>query len=547
MSAETFQPLVEWMAQNPIWLLFGIFAVSMFESLAVVGAIVPGVLSLFLVGIAAGKIGLGLGPSMAAGILGAVAGDGVSFYLGHWFKDSLRQTWPFSRYPNAMQNGEQFFTRHGGKSIVIGRFFGPLRAMVPLIAGMMNMNPWHFLAFNIVSAIAWAPFYILPGYLTGAALNTTLPEDFYLIMGIAAAVATIAMLLFHVCGQRLQPGSTLYDFIELKQEKSAFFRALWEYLTHHHTTPEFPLASLMLFIVSLLGFIVWSWLTLLNPDMVHLNQTLLAFAGELRNEVFDPVLVSLTMLGDEAFLYLSFTILIITMALLHRPLFALHLVVAGLATAAITHGLKVMFAIPRPDFLLTLPDTLSYPSGHSSGITVFYGLVASFIAQNVLPGARWKIYLSFGIPIILVAFSRVLLGAHWLTDIIGGVLLGLALCGLTRTIYSRWAETRAPALSGQRNVLIMVGGVTVWVIAAIGYQSYLFDDEIQRYGIKPSVVSVDPKSSAGDTPDRSSPAGSVSAQSPAAVIPSDANPPDGSPQNQSPASALPPSDAPPAP
>lgn len=547
MSAETFQPLVDWMAQNPVWLLFGIFAVSMIESLAVVGAIIPGVLSLFLVGIAAGKIGLGLGPSLAAGILGAVAGDGLSFYLGHLFKDSLRQTWPFSRYPNAMENGEKFFTRHGGKSIIIGRFFGPLRAMVPLIAGMMNMHPWHFLAFNIASAIAWAPFYILPGYLTGAALNTTLPEDFYLIMGVSTAFAAGAMVLFHVCSQRLQPGSTLYDFIELKKEESPFFRALWTYLTQHHSTAEFPLASLMLFIVSLLGFIVWSWLTLLNPDMAHLDQILLGFAGELRNEVFDPVLISLTMLGDEAFLYLSFTILVGTMALLHRPLFALHLVIAGLATAATTHGLKVMFATPRPDLLLTLPHTLSYPSGHSSGITVFYGLVASFIAQNLLPTMRWKVYLSFGIPILLVAFSRVLLGAHWLTDIIGGVLLGLALCGLTRTIYSRWAETHAPALSGSRNVRVMVGGVTVWVIVTIAYQSYFFNDEIERYQVKPSVESVDPKSSAGDTPDRSSPAGSASEEFPSATTRSDASPPVDSRQNQSPAAALPPSDAQPAP
>lgn len=546
MSQETFQPYVDWLAQNPLSLLLTIFLISLIESLAIAGILVPGVVMLFVVAIAAGNIGIDPSLALLAGVLGAISGDAISFYLGRRFKHSLRQLWPFSRYPEAIQMGEQFFTRHGGKSIFLGRFVGPLRAIIPLVAGMMNMNPWHFLAFNLASALAWAPFYILPGYLSGAALNATLPEHFELILGVTATLVGLLALLFQQLSHRLQVGSHLYDAIEVKKEDSALFRWLWHFLISPQTPgKEFPLASLTLFVLALVGFIVWTGLTLFSANISVLNQTLLNFAAALRNAVFDPFLVSLTLLGDEAFLYLSFSLLVAVMLLLKRPMAALHLVAAGLATAAITHGLKASFAIPRPDLVLVAPNSFAYPSGHSSGIVVFYGLVASFIAQTMVPKTRWQIYLAFGVPMLLVAFSRVLLGVHWLTDIVGGILLGLVLCGLMRISYSRWIETPAPSGPSQKGII--AGGLLIWLIAAVSYQVYCFDTEQQRYQLKPSAVSTGLKSSAADTPDRSSPTGSASAQFPTAATRSVASQPDGSRQNQSPDSTLPPSDAPPTP
>lgn len=546
MNAETLQPYADWLAQHPLWLLSSIFLISMLESLAIVGILVPGVILLAVVAAAAGNIGLDLGQALFAGMLGAVAGDALSFYLGRRFKHTLRQTWPVSRYPQAIELGEQFFVKHGGKSIFLGRFVGPLRAIIPLVAGMMSMNPRHFLAFNLASAIAWAPFYIIPGYLTGQLINTQLPEHFYLIVALAAALLCVIAFAFQYASRHLQVGSQLYDAIEVKKDSSVLFRRLWFFLTRHPAAQrEFPLASITLFIISLLGFVVWSSLTLFNPFIAQMDQALLAFALALRNPVTDPFLISLTMIGDEAFLYVSFFILVAVMLLLKRTAAVVHLIAGGLVTAAITHALKAVFAVARPELVLTLPDSFAYPSGHSSGIVVFYGLIASFIAQTMAPKSRWQVYLAFGVPMLMVALSRVLLGVHWLSDIVGGMLLGLAICGLTRTFYSRWSEQGEAAVQAQKPILL--GGLILWLIAAAAYQSWRFSDELQRYRLKPSVVSVDLKSSAGDTPDRSSPADSVSAQSPAAVIRSDASRPDDNPQNQSPASALPPSDAPPAP
>ena len=76
-----------------------------------------------------------------------------------------------TRYPELIPKGERFFQRHGGISILFGRFVGPVRSIIPAVAGMMHMPPVRFYLVNILSALAWAPVVILPGVAFGASLN----------------------------------------------------------------------------------------------------------------------------------------------------------------------------------------------------------------------------------------------------------------------------------------------------------------------------------------------------------------------------------------
>ena len=92
------------------------------------------------------------------------------------FSQHIRDFWPFRSHPNLLVKGEQFFNRHGGKGIFFGRFVGPVRPILPVIAGMMSMPPTRFLVADITSAILWAPLYMLPGVLIGAASQQLPPE-----------------------------------------------------------------------------------------------------------------------------------------------------------------------------------------------------------------------------------------------------------------------------------------------------------------------------------------------------------------------------------
>ena len=67
--------------------------------------------------------------------------------------------------------GYRFFERWGILAVFIGRFFGPLRAVVPLVAGMMHMRQARFQLANVGSAIIWLPAILAPGYLACSVLK----------------------------------------------------------------------------------------------------------------------------------------------------------------------------------------------------------------------------------------------------------------------------------------------------------------------------------------------------------------------------------------
>lgn len=168
---DWLQPLLDWVAQNPNWAGAAVFLVSFSESMAIVGLLIPGVAMMFVAGALIAADALDFWPIFAWAVTGAVAGDGLSFWLGHHFKDRMRQVWPFNRHPEMLAQGEAFFQRYGGKSVAFGRFFGPVRAVIPLVAGMMAMPRSRFFTANILSALLWAPAYLLPGIVVGASLQ----------------------------------------------------------------------------------------------------------------------------------------------------------------------------------------------------------------------------------------------------------------------------------------------------------------------------------------------------------------------------------------
>ncbi|WP_197475086.1 DedA family protein, partial [Oleiphilus sp. HI0079] len=154
-----------WLAEHSSLILPAVAVIAFVESFAIAGIVVPGVALLFSIAAIASLSHIPVESVLIAAFLGAVAGDVLSFFIGRAFHDRLTNVWPFSRYPDALSQGERFFNKYGTISVVIGRFVGPLRPVLPLTAGMLQMPSAKFITINILSACAWAPAYILPGYL----------------------------------------------------------------------------------------------------------------------------------------------------------------------------------------------------------------------------------------------------------------------------------------------------------------------------------------------------------------------------------------------
>jgi membrane protein DedA with SNARE-associated domain len=162
-----------------------IVVVAFAESLVVVGIILPGAALMFAFGalIASGMIDY---PTAAlAAFIGAVLGDGLSFWLGWLLRDRMARIWPFRHHPQMLQRSVRFFHDHGGMSVFIGRFIGPVRPIIPAVAGMMAMSPHLFIVANVASALIWAPLYLLPGYLLGQGIGLAMEETMNLVFILA--------------------------------------------------------------------------------------------------------------------------------------------------------------------------------------------------------------------------------------------------------------------------------------------------------------------------------------------------------------------------
>lgn len=162
----------DWIQANPNWTGILIFLFAFTESILLVGIIFPG--AAFLVSLGA-LIGLGVLDFYTAWFwasLGGFVGDGISFWIGHKYKQNLLKMWPIYKFPELIAKGQTFFQKYGGVSVFIGRFVGPVRPIIPAIGGMMGMQVKRYIIISLVASIIWAPFYLLPGMLFGSAMET---------------------------------------------------------------------------------------------------------------------------------------------------------------------------------------------------------------------------------------------------------------------------------------------------------------------------------------------------------------------------------------
>ena len=136
--------LLHLLAGHPAWTLTVICLAAFLEAIAVIGTFVPGSTAMFLAGALVGTGSLSLGWALLSAIAGAIAGDGISFWIGKRYKARIVQLWPFRTHPQVLDAGHRFFQKHGAKSVVFARFIGPLRAIVPVVAGMLGMTPTRF-------------------------------------------------------------------------------------------------------------------------------------------------------------------------------------------------------------------------------------------------------------------------------------------------------------------------------------------------------------------------------------------------------------------
>src|SRR5262249_32649710 len=146
-------------------------ALAFGESLAFISLLLPAWAILVALGAVMGESGLNFWPIWVAGSVGAALGDWLSYWVGEKLWPAVAKVWPLSRNPDLLPRGEAFVTRWGALAIFIGRFSGPLRATVPLAAGIFAMPFWRFQAANFVSAFVWVAVLLTLGDVVALIFN----------------------------------------------------------------------------------------------------------------------------------------------------------------------------------------------------------------------------------------------------------------------------------------------------------------------------------------------------------------------------------------
>lgn len=451
---DVASPILQWLNNNPELAGLATFLISATESIAIIGTIVPGSVMMTAIGALVGASIIPFWPTMFWAILGAIAGDGVSYWIGRHFKDRLHYIWPFKKHPHLLASGKRFFDAHGAKSVFIGRFVGPVRALVPLVAGMLDVKPLRFTIANITSAIGWAPLYMFPGIVLGAA-SVELPSE------VAARVVLTLVLTGLFIILCLWLIKKVFDLIqnEINQfltrlwhtlKESRYFHILAALLKHHNKAkPHGQLTLGFYFILtSVLLLYLLSIVLYQGPQNIFLNNVIFHLCRSLRTPAADNVMLYISFLGEKfVLLPLSLT-LFVWFAWTKRMHTAWHVLGLGLLAAGGIEAAKLFIHSPRPWGIVDgdYGSRFSFPSGHTIlSIMYYFSLALLFIKTYNIKRLRQPIYAITGLLVLIICLSRLYFGVHWLTDIIGSALFGAALLMLVILSYNRKEEKKLRA------------------------------------------------------------------------------------------------------
>lgn len=167
--------------------------VALLESTLLIGTFVPGTVILLVFGFTASQGEVSLFWVIFATSIGAVLGDFISYFIGRYGSGFVKENRGILRLSH-VEIGKAFFSKHGGKSVLLGRFVSPLRQIIPFIAGVVHMSYRRFLYLNIIGAFLWAICYVLLGYYFGA--NWRLVDKIIARVGIVLTLILVGVGIY---------------------------------------------------------------------------------------------------------------------------------------------------------------------------------------------------------------------------------------------------------------------------------------------------------------------------------------------------------------
>lgn len=420
----------------PAYGLVGLLAAG--EAAAFVGLFLPGEAALLLGGVLASQGRVSLPVMIAVAVVAAIVGDSIGYEIGRQGGPALTR----SRLGRVVgqerwAKGEAFLERRGGPAVFLGRWVGLLRALVPSLAGMGRMPYPRFLVWNALGGLLWASTVVLVGYAAGAQYKRV--EQLFgrasLLVGLAIVLLGGLFLLVRSIARH--PGDWRRRFVKvgavppLPLLRWRFDRQLAFLERRLDRTRALGLTLTVGLLVAVGAggaFAVVLEDALDGGGIAVIDQPVLRFLAARRDDEATLIARVVTFLGGVPFVVL---VTVALMAFLRRRSrrAALVLGAAVFGSGVITAAIKLLIARDRPALPLAIDGAetgFSFPSGHSLSSMALYGAL-SYLAVQYLPTWRSRTYVVTGLmtTAVAVAFSRLYLGYHWLSDVLGSWTLGL--------------------------------------------------------------------------------------------------------------------------
>lgn len=468
--------------------LYGVvLAAALGESTAFVGLLVPGVGVLLAAAVMAARGEASLAWLGAVAAAGGVIGFGASYHLGR-AGSRWSARWG-SRAAAPLERAGRLVARLGGWAVFWGHFFGPVRAFVAFAAGVGGLPPRPFWVASVLGAVAW-------GYGLAAA-GAAVSGGWSLVEArlgrgsvLLALVAALLYLALRVVagamelGLRLLPSATrplaaLAARSSGSAPRAAAGRWLARRLAAHRATG-------LLLTVGALACAGFAWLffgvvedLLFHDPLVRVDEHVFSLLQALRTPAGDRLFLALSCVAAGPVLAASVAAGAAALATLARR-FEAALLAAGFgAGEALVWVLKLSWGRPRPAPALAMGPVsgAAFPSNHAFSSLVLFGLLAYFAGKGLRsPTKRGHLFAGVGVLVVAVGLSRLYLGAHWLSDVLGGYALGgiwltaLVTAAAIRDPGGREAPTRrgvAAALAAAAVVALAWGATAAWRLAAL--------------------------------------------------------------------------------
>jgi len=428
------------------YLLVGVFAFA--ETGAFVGLVVPGETVMLIGGAVAGQGAINIYLLIGIAWFAAWLGDTTSFFIGRRLgREFVIEHGPrFGIGHERFEKVEDYFSRHGGKTIFIGRFVSLVRAFAPFIAGSSGMRYRAFVPYSILGTGLWASAHILIGYAFSRSIDSAAKyagRGAFLLAGAIVVVVAIVVAARHFREEENRRAAVAWMarhaatrwIVTLSRRFRPQLLFLWGRVTPGGTF-GLEFTSLMA-VFAVAAFVLVGYTVLISgePGPTPGDETAMEIAEQLRAGWLVDFSKAFTFLGS----YLVLGPLVALAAALlaaGRRWAEFWVLLAGAAIVFVgVHELKIAVDRPRPPGGLVETSSASFPSGHAAYSTFYVWLAVTVVMRLRTGMARGALVIGAGIALtVLVGLSRVYLGVHYLSDVSAGWALGLAAFSLCAAV-----------------------------------------------------------------------------------------------------------------